>query len=283
MYNKKAIVTGGSKGIGSGIVRKLASQQYDLVFSFGKHKDEAFELRDNLRKEYGIRCECYSASLEVPGNGIAFFNEAVSFLGGLNLMVNNAGVTLNENILQLTEQAMDYMINLNFRNYILMMRESIRYMAKNGIHGSIVNITSSRGQRAYPGDAIYGGIKAGLNRAIESIALDAAPYGIRVNNVAPGAIRVRTNEEIHKQFGDKVPATFWDDLGQCIPLERSGTPEDIANAVAFLASEEASYITGVTLRVDGGLILPGMPERRSTDNSDHGWGGCRIEEYGSEE
>lgn len=148
-----------------------------------------------------------------------------------------------------------------------MMQEAARYMVKNKVRGSLINITSSRGERAYAGDFLYGGLKAGLNRAIQSIALDLAPYGIRVNNVAPGAVRVRDKQELVNQ--GKID--FWDDLGKKIPLERCGMPEDIGEAVAFLASEKASYITGTTLRIDGGLILPGMPEHVLPEEDFNGW------------
>ncbi len=279
MSNRKAIVTGGSKGIGSGIVRKLAASGYDVAFSYGRHAEDAVALRDRVTEEFGVQCACFPAALETPGNGKRFFEAAVDFLGGLDLLVNNAGVTILQSILDMPEESIDYLINLDFRNYIVLMQQAILYMAKHGVKGSVINITSSRGQRAYPGDAIYGGLKAGLNRAIESIALDAAPYGIRVNNVAPGAIRIRTKEEIVKELGDKVPVEFWDMLGQRIPLERAGTPDDIAGAVAFLASDEASYITGVTLRVDGGLILPGMPEVQDEANAKRGWGYSKKEKF----
>ena len=157
-----------------------------------------------------------------------------------------------------------------------MMRDAARYMIDHGVRGSIINITSSRGERAYPECGVYCGLKAGLNHAIRAFALDVSGYGIRVNNVAPGATRVRTKEELaardpddegdyfwREAFsapGNSIGRDFWDDLGGSIPLCRAGTPEDIGNAVAFLASDKASYITGITLRVDGGLILPGMPE-----------------------
>lgn len=277
MKGQKAIVTGGSKGIGSGIVRRLAGLGYDIAFSYGRHAEDARALCEEMQSRYGVRCACFAAALEVPGGGKRFFEEAAAFLGGLDLLVNNAGVTVFQSVLEMTEETVDYLINLDFRNYILLMQQAIRYMAKRGVKGSVVNITSSRSQRAYPGDAIYGGLKAGLNRAIESIALDAAPYGIRVNNVAPGAIRIRTREEIVKELGDQVPVDFWDTLGERIPLERAGTPDDIANAVAFLASPEAAYITGVTLRVDGGLILPGMPEVQSEQFAQRGWGYSKKE------
>lgn len=270
MSNKKAIVTGGSKGIGRGIVEKLASEGYDVVFSYCTHSEEAHKLREQMCSRFGVFCDCFAAALDVPGNGKEFFGQAAQALGGCDLLVNNAGVTVMQSILEMTEEQMDLMINLDFRNYLILMREAGLYMASHGIRGSIVNITSSRSQRAYPRDAVYGAIKAGINRAVESIALDLAPYGIRVNNVAPGAIRVRTKEEYKQEFGDRVP--IWDELGSRIPLERSGMPEDVANAVAFLASEEASYITGITVRVDGGLILPGMPERAPEAATNCGWG-----------
>lgn len=267
---KKAFVTGGSRGIGKGIASCLAADGYDVVFTYRSKKEEAEKLVEDLTGEYGVKCLAIQAALEEAGEGVRAFREAVKFLDGLTLLVNNAGVTIFESILDLTEEKLDYLFALDFRNYIILMREATRYMISRDIKGSIVNITSTRSQRAYPGDGIYGGLKAGLNRAIQSFALDVASYGIRINNVAPGAIRIRSAEEIKRDYGDSIPTTFWDDLAKVIPIERSGTPEDIGNAVIFLASEKASYITGVTINVDGGLILPGMPEK--TDGSPVAWG-----------
>ena len=145
-----------------------------------------------------------------------------------------------------------------------------RYMKAHEVKGCIINITSSRAERAYPGDCVYGGIKAAVNRASQSMALDLAPYGIRVNCVAPGAICIRTPEEI-KAEGRTELEGFWESLGERIPMGRNGTPKDIGRAVVFLASENAAYITGEVLRVDGGLILPGMPEK--VENDKNAWGG----------
>jgi glucose 1-dehydrogenase len=125
--------------------------------------------------------------------------------------------------------------------------------------GSIVHITSTRAHSAHPYDSIYGSMKAAMTRAAETMALEFASSGIRVNCVAPGAIAREPNTE----RGNK--------LGKKIPLGRMGTPVDIGNAVAWLCSDEASYITGITLRVDGGLILPGMPEDVSPQ-AGYGWG-----------
>ena len=177
--------------------------------------------------------------------------KSVEALGGLDLLVNNAGVTRFENLLDMTPEVFDLLFNLDFKNYILMMQAAARYMVRHKVRGSLVNITSSRGERAYAGDFLYGGLKAGLNRAIQSIALDLAPYGIRVNNVAPGATRVREKEELETQG----QPDFWDDLGRKIPLERCGTPQDMGEAVAFLASEKAAKYP-CSYREPGWLLAP---------------------------
>lgn len=257
--SKKAIVTGASRGIGKGIAMCLAAEGYDLAISYASKKEEAEKVAEQIRETYHTRCLIYQASLQEKGAGKALFDQAVSDLGGLDLLVNNAGLTIFESLQEIKEETLDLLINLDFKNYILMMREAANYMIAGGIKGSIINITSSRGEQSYPEDGLYGGLKAGLNRAIRSFALDVSQYGIRINNVAPGAIRIRTREELI-EGGNAAMADFWDELGTRIALGRAGLPEDIGQAVAFLASDRASYITGMTLRVDGGLILPGMPE-----------------------
>jgi len=257
--SKKAIVTGASRGIGKGIAMCLAAEGYDLAISYASKKEEAEKVAEQIRETYHTRCLIYQASLQEKGAGKALFDQAVSDLGGLDLLVNNAGLTIFESLQEIKEETLDLLINLDFKNYILMMREAANYMIASGTKGNIINITSSRGEQSYPEDGLYGGLKAGLNRAICSFALDVSQYGIRINNVAPGAIRIRTREELI-EGGNVAMADFWDELGNRIALGRSGLPEDIGHAVAFLASDKASYITGTTLRVDGGLILPGMPE-----------------------
>ena len=271
MNRKKAIITGGSSGIGRGIVYGLAEAGYDVAFSYRSGEDRAKKVVEELQALYPDgKFYMFYCNLSENGEGIAFFRKAVKALGGLDLMVNNAGVTIKESIFDLTEENMDYLIQLLFRNYVLLMRESATYMAAHGTKGSIINISSTRGQVAHTKDMIYGGIKAALNRACQSVALDVAPYGIRVNNILPGATK-RFTEAEEEIYADAEHVEKVKYLSARIPLERYGTPEDIANAVVFLASDKASYITGVSLTIDGGLGLPGLAET-ADDTAANGWG-----------
>ena len=286
---KKAIITGGERGIGRGIAVALAKAGYDIAFSYyplEQNADEAVEFTQSLLKESGAASYSFKADLAIKEGAKIFFDEAVDALGTVDLLVNNAGVNKPKPIYEFTDENFDFLVNLDFRSYIMMMSYASRYMKEHNIRGNIINVTSSRGERAYPNAGLYCGMKAGINKAIEAFALDLAPFGIRINNVAPGAVRIRSKEEMAKmdhgadtdyfwderflEGADNVAEDFWDVLGHKIPLGRAALPEDIGNVVAFLASDEASYITGITLRVDGGLILPGMPEGSAA--SEHGWG-----------
>jgi len=259
--NKTAIVTGASRGIGAGIARVLAANGYDLALSYNTAPDEMQALQKELTEQYGIACYCRQAAFDQMDTAMEFAHWAIDTLGHVDLLVNNAGRTMKGPLQYLSDEVLDTLLILNFRTYIVMMREVSRHMIDNGIKGNMICITSSRSQCAYPEDGIYGGLKAGINRAIQSFALDVAPYGIRINCVAPGATQVRFGEETREFYNTQ--------LAKRIPLERMGQPEDIGNAVLFLASDKASYITGEVLRVDGGLILPGMPEAPSYQE---GWG-----------
>ena len=275
---KKAIVTGGESGIGKGIVKALSKEGYEIVSSYYYEKELADEVKKEIEAEGG-KITFFKADFSENDTPHEFFNGAVSHLEGLDLLVNNAAASIPESLQDLKDEHTDFILSLSLRAYIILMHEAASYMIKNNIKGNIVNITSTRGERAYPNAGIYEAAKAGIKQSIKCFALDVAPYGIRINNVAPGAIRVRTKKEIaavknptvsdyywKETFKDVTPEEaenipdFWDELGKCIPLGRSGLPEDIANAVCFLASDKASYITGVTINVDGGLILAGMPE-----------------------
>ena len=256
-WEKKALVTGGSSGIGQGIAIVLAEQGYDVAITYSQQREGAEKTCEAVRT-LGRKAYMYQQEMSAPDAAPKAVAAAVCDLGYLTLMVSNAGLTQYHSALTVTAEQMDYLYGILFRSYILGAGAAARSMVKNGIPGSLIFITSTRGQRAYAEDLIYGGLKAGIDRACQSMALDLAPYGIRVNCVAPGATIVR---DYHSATGHP--------LADAIPLGRTGIPRDDGELVAFLASEKAGYITGVTIRVDGGLALPGMMERTSHEGLVH--------------
>ncbi|GHV02940.1 3-oxoacyl-[acyl-carrier-protein] reductase [Spirochaetia bacterium] len=250
--SKNAFVTGGSRGIGAGIVQVLSESGYDIAFTYHEKKDEAEILQKEVQAK-GRRCFFYQATLQEPDVPTAVTNQAIKDLGGIDLLVCNAGLTRHNDLINLDPALIEFVFGLNFRSYILCSKAAANDMVARKVPGNIIFITSTRGIRAYPEDALYGGFKAALNRAAESIALDVAKYHIRVNCVAPGATAVRgsyTPEEL--SAGTFAPR---------IPLGRRGTPREVGYLVRYIASDEADYMTGNTIKLDGGLILPGMPER----------------------
>lgn len=248
--SKTALVTGGSHNIGQGIAIVLAEKGYDVAITYKNRIEGAHDTKKQI-EAIGRKCFVYQASLdeaEVPQNIV---DCAHKDLGHLDLLVCNAGRDARSSILTITKEDLEFLFMNNYRNYILCASAAARHMVYDKIAGNIIFITSTRGEQAYPDDFIYGGFKAAIKRACESIALDLSAYNIRVNCVAPGAIWPASP----KRNPDKIPF-----VKESIPLHRSGTPRDIGTAVAYLASDEATYITGVSLKVDGGLVLPGLLE-----------------------
>lgn len=248
--SKTALVTGGSHNIGQGIAIVLAEKGYDVAITYNKRMEGALETKRQI-EALGRKCFVYQASLnevDVPEKTV---NQAHKDLGHLDLMVCNAGRDSRVSILTVTEADLRFLYESNYRNYILCASAAARHMVKDGIAGSIIFITSTRAEQAYPDDFIYGGFKAAIKRACESLALELSAYNIRVNCVAPGA----TWPADSGRNPNEIPF-----IRDSIPLHRSGTARDNGEAVAYLASDAASYITGVSLRVDGGLILPGLLE-----------------------
>lgn len=246
--NRRVLVTGGSRGIGQGIALELARAGWQVAIAHWQDDAVAAATAQQVEAESGKECPVIASDLGTAEGAAQTFDAAIARLGGVEALVNNAGICEYSAIQALAAEHIDRIMHVNFRSPLLLMKEAAGYMIANGTRGSIVNITSSRAERAYPGDAVYGGLKAALRRATESAALDLAPYSIRVNAVAPGAVAVRGPNEWSRRLGERIP------------LGRVGEPEDIGKAVAWLVSDESRYATGISLRMDGGLILPGMPE-----------------------
>ncbi|MFW5838698.1 MAG: SDR family NAD(P)-dependent oxidoreductase [Bacillota bacterium] len=254
--HKTAFITGASQGIGRGIALRLAKNGYDIAFTYHTELDKAKSLKKQI-ESLGKRCYFYQANLEEKQAPINVTQSAIHDLGHLDVLICNAGSTEFTSIKTLDVDVIDYTYQLNYRSYLLSTKIAANHMIEHGIHGRILYTSSTRGIRAYPNDAIYGSLKAALNRLVQSLALELAEHKITVNAIAPGATANRNN------YTD-------DDLKQghistLVPLKRRGKPDDIAGLVTYLVSPDASYITGETIRVDGGLILYGPDEHHDKE------------------
>ncbi|MBO4887474.1 MAG: SDR family oxidoreductase [Firmicutes bacterium] len=246
---KVAVVTGGSRGIGRGIALELASEGYDIAFSYREYEEGARDVRA-LIEEKGVRCRYYQIAMENLEDVARMVDQAHEDLGRIDVMVCNAAKDRRFSILVATPEDMDFMTSTLYSAQMLSAGAAARHMVKDGIRGSILFITSVHGQMINTSDFAYGGMKAAVERSCKSLALELAPYHIRVNCIAPGAINTRNIDD------DTLKYPYRD----IVPLGRRGKVEDIAHAAAFLSSDKADYITGEIIRIDGALALPSIPE-----------------------
>ena len=243
-----ALVTGGSKNIGGGIAAALAEHGYDVAITYATDREGA-ENTKKLIEAAGRRCFVYEAHLENAEEPARVVRRANTDLGRLDAMVCNAGRDMRNSVLTATADDYDFLFKNTVRNYYLCAGAAARIMVRDKTAGSIILVTSVRAKTAHPDDFLYGGFKAAMERACQSMALDLSEFNIRVNCLAPGA--VWKNNPVN-------PFTR-----ESIPLQRVGTPRDMGEAAVFLAGESSNYITGTTLLVDGGLSLPGLLESPS--------------------
>ncbi len=271
---KKAIVSGASRGIGRGIALCLAKNGYDLAVSYFDRSAQYIESLKHEVMSMGREITCFEADFRNIGDAEGFIHKAIDALDGVDLLVNSGlHLTFGGSILDIDDDELEGMLHSFLRSNFIITREAARYMVKYGVKGAIINVSSARADRAMPEAGLYGGFKAAINQASKSFALDLAPYGIRVNCVAPGYIQVRTWEELEQEGLTQDQIEDRKELVKKVPLGRMGTTEEVGRAVLFLASEETGgYITGVSLTIDGGLFLPGMPEARPELGAEYrGW------------
>lgn len=242
---KVALVTGGGRGIGRAIARKLAEQGYDVAVNYQQSRAVAEELVNELRQA-GCRTGAFQADVAEPNAVKAMLHAVETELGPVETLVNNAGIALPGGLFQDVD---DETWNRAFAVNVGGMRNVIRAVLPHMLHekrGSIVNLSSIWGLRGASCEVTYACTKAAVVGLTRSLALELAPSHIRVNAVAPGCI---DTDMVHSLGRETMDA-----LAQDTPLGRLGTPEDIAAAVAFLAGEDASFITGQVLTADGGFI-----------------------------
>ncbi|WP_167628957.1 3-oxoacyl-[acyl-carrier-protein] reductase [Listeria valentina] len=245
LSGKVAVVTGGSRGIGREIVLKLAEEGANIFFNYGGRADAAKETLD-LISELGIEAEAMKADVSSPEDVEAFFKEVVSRFGRIDILVNNAGITRDNLLMRMKEEEWDDVININLKGTFLCTKAVSRTMMKQRA-GKILNMASVVGIVGNAGQANYVASKSGVIGLTKTTAREMAPRGINVNAVAPGFIQTEMTDELDEKTKEMM-------LDQ-IPLHAYGKTEDIANAVLFLVSDEASYITGQVLSVDGGMNM----------------------------
>ncbi len=242
----QALITGGSSGIGRGVALILAEAGYDVAITYHSGADKAEEVKRFIEKRFTRRCEIYELDTAKDEQIQELVRQVKEDFGGIDVLVNNAGITIMEDAFEDKIESMDKLLAINFRGAMIMLQETAKVMKDQEFGGSIINVSSIHADHEDEKDAIYGATKAAMERASKTYALQYGPYNIRVNTIAPGAILIdRTTVEGHKI----------EDMMKDVPLGRSGLPRDIAHAVLFLASERASYITGISLLIDGGMAL----------------------------
>ncbi len=240
-----ALITGGAKGIGKAISLKLASLGYRVAINYRSSSLAASSLVDQITASGGVAMSVagdVSSSDDVKG----IFSSVAAELGPVEILINNAGITRDGLLMRMKDSDWDSVIDGNLKSAFMCSREAIKSMSK-GRWGRIVNMASVVGLIGNPGQANYCSSKAGLIGLTKSVAREYAQRGVTVNAVAPGFIQT--------EMTDILPQQVKDDMMRSIPAGRPGSVEDIASAVAFLVSDEASYITGQVLAVDGGMTM----------------------------
>ncbi|MBN2908268.1 3-oxoacyl-[acyl-carrier-protein] reductase [Polycladomyces sp. WAk] len=244
LTGKVAIVTGGSRGIGRAVSLRLAREGADVAVVFAGNREKAEAVVGEIQ-EMGRRSVAIQADVSQADQVDAMVKQVIEAFGRIDILVNNAGITRDNLLLRLKEEDWDAVLSTNLKGVFLCTKAVTRQMMKQRF-GRIINISSVVGLIGNPGQANYVAAKAGVIGLTKTAARELASRGITVNAIAPGFIETDMTAVLGEETREQM-------LSQ-IPLGRFGSAEDVAGAVAFLASDDAAYITGQTLNVDGGMV-----------------------------
>jgi len=241
-----AVITGGSKGIGRAVALKFAREKARLVLVHYDPDDVALEETAGLAAELGAETEGRRVDVSSRDDAGALFEDVMKRHGRVDVLVNNAGITRDSLLMRMSEEDWDAVLAVNLKSVFNCTRAVVQPMVKQR-RGRIVNISSVVGQIGNAGQSNYAASKAGILGFTKSVAREVAPRGITVNAVAPGFVATEMTEVL--------PQKVKDAFMQQIPLGRIGEPDDVAEAVYWLCSDAASYVTGQTIHVNGGMFM----------------------------
>lgn len=247
LQGKVAIVTGSSSGIGQSIAIRLASEGAGVVVDYRSHAEGANDTKAKVEAAGG-KAIIVQADVSRLSDTQNLVEQAWQELGPCDILVNNAGIEKEADFWDVTEQDYDAVLNVNLKGAFFLTQAFVRRLRDAKLPGRIINISSVHEDMAFPHFSTYCVAKGGLRMLTHNLAVELGPLNITINNIAPGAIATPINKAL---LEDKSKL---DPLLKNIPLNRLGTPEDVAALAAFLASDEAGYITGSTYVIDGGLM-----------------------------
>lgn len=246
LKGKAAVVTGSARGIGYGIADRLAELGADLVIN-DISDEHAKKAADEIASKRGVKTAHFAGDISQEDVASKLIETCTESFGKIDILVNNAGITRDTLLMRMKKEQWDQVIAVNLTGTYLCTQAAFKAMMK-AKSGSIINISSIAGENGNPGQTNYSASKAGVIGFTKSVALEGASRNIRCNAIAPGFIKT--------DMTDAIPDKIRDEMVKKIPLGRAGEPLDIANGVAFLASDLASFITAHVLDVNGGGFLP---------------------------
>mgnify|MGYP000707349199 CR=1 FL=1 len=245
LESKTALVTGGSRGIGRTIATTLAKNGADVALTYARSVDAAKEVQSEI-EAMGKKCLIYQADAVEFAGAETVINDVVKQWGKLDILVNNAGITRDTLIMRMSEDQWDDVIDTNLKSVFNYCKAAVRPLMRQR-SGSIINISSVVGLSGNAGQTNYAASKAGVIGFTKSLAKEIASRGIRVNVIAPGYIKT--------EMTDKLAPEVLEAIAKSIPMGYAGDVEDIAAGVVYLACDASKYITGETIRIDGGMAM----------------------------
>jgi len=244
LEGKTAIITGASRGIGKGIATVFAQHGANVAFTYSSSESAANELEKELA-QLGVKIKGYKSNAAAFDQAQELVKNVLEDFGSIDVLINNAGITKDNLLMRMSEDDFDQVIEVNLKSIFNMTKAVQRTMLKQR-KGSIINMSSVVGVKGNAGQANYAASKAGMIGFSKSMALELGSRNIRTNVIAPGFIETEMTAKL-----DENTVAGW---RESIPLKRGGSPEDIANACVFLASDLSAYITGQVINVDGGML-----------------------------